>query len=195
MTAGRIASRESAHEKPSQSVLWLMSVVMSGLTSLVAFGQTAGTATMNSAEQGIPVRANANVTDTVSVEAVLLPKKICQRVFGKEIANNYAAIQLTVSNRSDQAALIVQSVFIDYSQWALSGASQAISTTQGNAVHSYQANTTHKPSSQHRISNRSWRATRCTTLDVAEHNPQGPTRSWLDCFGIRIYDRWGTRYP
>src|SRR5271157_1661299 len=61
------------------------------------------------------------VAQNVSVESVLLPYEICRRVFGKQVAQNYAAIELTISNRSPTAALIVHSIFIDYSQWAFSG--------------------------------------------------------------------------
>ena len=61
------------------------------------------------------------VADNVTVEAVLLPYSVSQHVFGKEVAKNYAAIELTISNHSQLASLIVESVFVDYSQWALSG--------------------------------------------------------------------------
>lgn len=61
------------------------------------------------------------VGNNVAVHAVLLPFEVCRRVFGRETARNYAAIELIVSNRNPDAALIVQSIFIDYSQWALSG--------------------------------------------------------------------------
>jgi hypothetical protein len=70
--------------------------------------------------QGFPLAAGT-VADNVSVEAVLLPAKVCNHVFGKEIAQNYAAVEITISNRSSQDGLILHSVFIDYSQWALSG--------------------------------------------------------------------------
>jgi hypothetical protein len=73
----------------------------------------------------IPLKSNTNVADNVSVESVLLPANVCQRLFGKEISDNYATIELIISNRSDGASLIVHSIFIDYSQWALSGFSQS----------------------------------------------------------------------
>lgn len=63
------------------------------------------------------------MTGNVSVEAVLIPARIAKTVFGKEISNNYAIIALTISNRSSDDAFIVHSVFIDYSEWLLSGAS------------------------------------------------------------------------
>jgi len=66
--------------------------------------------------------ANAgNVIDNASVQSVLLPYDVCKRVFGKEVALHYAAVALIISNRSSSASLIVHSIFIDYSKWALSG--------------------------------------------------------------------------
>lgn len=70
--------------------------------------------------KGFPLTTQT-VADNVSVEAVLLPANVCKKVFGKEIAQNYATVELTISNRSQEQSLIVHSIFIDYSQWALSG--------------------------------------------------------------------------
>jgi hypothetical protein len=61
------------------------------------------------------------VHDNVSVHAALLPYTVCKRVFGGEVANHYTAIEVIVSNRSADASLIVQSLFIDYSKWPLAG--------------------------------------------------------------------------
>ena len=44
--------------------------------------------------------ATASVRQNVTVEAVLLPYDVCKRVFGTEIAKNYAAVELTVSNQA-----------------------------------------------------------------------------------------------
>src|SRR5581483_7402750 len=52
----------------------------------------------DAAEKSIPIQSNIKVADNVSVEAVLLPERVCKEVFGKEIAQNYAAIELTISN-------------------------------------------------------------------------------------------------
>jgi hypothetical protein len=77
----------------------------------------------DAAQKGIPMTVVSNVSDETSVEAVLIPASLARRIFGKEVANNYAVIELIVSNRDSKAALIVQSVFLDYSQWLLSGLS------------------------------------------------------------------------
>jgi hypothetical protein len=77
----------------------------------------------------------------VTVEAVLLPATVCRRVFGKEIGNNYATVELTISNRSDQASLIVHSIFIDYSAWALSGYSTSSTPAGASGPQPWQATT------------------------------------------------------
>jgi hypothetical protein len=63
-----------------------------------------------------------SVGANVRVQAVLIPRDDVNQIFGKEIGKNYAVIQLIVGNKSPDAALIIHGVFIDYSQWALSGA-------------------------------------------------------------------------
>ena len=93
--------------------------------------------------EGFPLAAET-VADNVSVEAVLLPAEVCKRVFGKEIAENFAAVELTISNRSSKDALILHSVFIDYSQWALSGSLYL----KPPVVQASEANKSHLPSKQ-----------------------------------------------
>jgi hypothetical protein len=68
---------------------------------------------------GLPVRSN--VFGSVTAQAVLIPAVDARRVFGKEIGDNYAVIQINVGNKSPDAALVVHNVFIDYSLWTLSG--------------------------------------------------------------------------
>jgi hypothetical protein len=79
----------------------------------------------DAAEQGTPLThtTSTDVTGNTSVEATLIPASVARTVFGKEIANHYAVISLTISNQSSDYAFIVHSVFIDYSQWLLGGAS------------------------------------------------------------------------
>lgn len=73
------------------------------------------------AKNGIKLPILGTVTDSVSASAVLIPRVDARRMFGKEIANNYAVIEINLGNKSSDAALIVHSVFIDYSNWALRG--------------------------------------------------------------------------
>lgn len=69
--------------------------------------------------KGVP--ADLRVKANVNAQAVLIPRVDANRIFGKEIANNYAVIQLTIGNKSSDAALIIHGVYIDYARWALSG--------------------------------------------------------------------------
>jgi hypothetical protein len=73
------------------------------------------------ATQGYPLNTNLTVRANVTVQAVLLPPKVASRVFGKEIGLNYAVIELTITNKSPDASLIIQGAYIDYSNWALAG--------------------------------------------------------------------------
>ncbi len=79
-------------------------------------------------------------TRNISVEAALIPARIVKTVFGKEIANNYAVIALTISNRSSDQSFIVHSVFIDYSHWLLSGSSP-YAQQSGNQLRAWQQQT------------------------------------------------------
>jgi hypothetical protein len=73
------------------------------------------------AAQGIVMNSDTNVKDNVNIKVVLLPRKPAERIFGKDIARNYAVVQMTIDNESQSAAFTLQSVSMDYSQWALSG--------------------------------------------------------------------------
>jgi hypothetical protein len=75
----------------------------------------------DAASAGAPLPVTINVADTVNVEAVMLPREISRRVFGKHVADNYAVIEVNISNRSKDAALILQSLFIDMSTWGFAG--------------------------------------------------------------------------
>lgn len=65
-----------------------------------------------------------NVNGNVHVQAVLIPRVAARRIFGSEVANNYAVIEINVGNKSPDAALLIHGVFIDYSAWPLSGTSR-----------------------------------------------------------------------
>jgi hypothetical protein len=71
----------------------------------------------------LPVHINGNVEPNVTAQAVLIPRVDARRIFGKEIADNYAVIEVNVGNKSGDAALIIHGIFIDYKNWALSGSS------------------------------------------------------------------------
>jgi hypothetical protein len=81
---------------------------------------------LDAAAGGVSLPANMTVTGNAEVQAVLLPPKICKKLFGKEVSESYAAIELIVSNNSQDATLILHSVFLDYSKWLLSGSPVAL---------------------------------------------------------------------
>ena len=76
--------------------------------------------------RGFSMAADTSVGGNVTVEAVLLPASVSKTLFGKAISNQYAVIELTISNKSHDATLIVHSIFIDYSEWLLSGTAKAL---------------------------------------------------------------------
>ena len=71
-------------------------------------------------ELGSRISVNGNV----HVQAVLIPRVAAHRIFGSEVANNYAVIEINVGNKSPDAALLIHGIFIDYSAWPLSGTSR-----------------------------------------------------------------------
>src|SRR5438067_5968112 len=73
------------------------------------------------AATGNALSTQINVGESVTASAVLIPRVAARRIFGKEIADNYAVIEVNVGNKSPDAALIIHGVFIDYSRWALRG--------------------------------------------------------------------------
>ena len=73
------------------------------------------------AAAGVALNGSTNVKDNVRVQAVLLPHDSATKVFGKQIANHYAIIQVIVDNESETSSFLLQSLFMDYSGWALSG--------------------------------------------------------------------------
>lgn len=82
--------------------------------------------------KGFPMSAGLN--SNIAVDAVLLPPPIARSLFGKSIGNQYAVIELTISNRSSTAAFIIHSVFMDYSDWLLGGASLSTVASQVASV-------------------------------------------------------------
>ncbi|HET9402337.1 MAG TPA: hypothetical protein VFO34_15440 [Candidatus Acidoferrales bacterium] len=117
----------------------LMSLVVLLFTSIQTAAQTtspnaATAAISDAAKQGFPLNAGTNVAGNVSVEAVLIPPKISKRVLGGVVGRDYAVIALTISNRSSDSSLIVHNIFIDYTNWGMSGASNGSCSPTTNAA-------------------------------------------------------------
>ena len=66
-------------------------------------------------------RLLVNVRDHVDASAVLIPAHDASRIFGPEIGRHYAVVEVNVGNKSPDAALVIHSIFIDYTRWGLSG--------------------------------------------------------------------------
>jgi hypothetical protein len=82
--------------------------------------QTKATLTQ-AAKQGQVLPSDLTVNANVTIQAVLIPYRVAKHVFGKEIAKNYAVIEVNINNKSPDASLIIQGAFLDYTDWALSG--------------------------------------------------------------------------
>ncbi len=67
---------------------------------------------------GVPVYT---VFSNVTAQAVMIPADDARRIFGKEIGDRYAVVEVNIGNKSPDAALILHNIFIDYSRWPLSG--------------------------------------------------------------------------
>jgi hypothetical protein len=80
----------------------------------------------------LPVRVN--VGGNVTAEAVLIPRVDARRIFGNEIANNYAVVEVNVGNKSPDASFVIHDIFIDYSRWALSGTTDGGGASPGDAA-------------------------------------------------------------
>lgn len=76
-------------------------------------------AIQDAATTGIPLPTTADVDSSVNIEAVMLPASVVNNVFGREVSKRYAVIEINMSNRNIAAGFILQSLFIDYSRWAL----------------------------------------------------------------------------
>ena len=109
------------------------------------------------------VTSEITVNDSVHVQAVLIPRIDSEKIFGKEIANNYAVIQLSVGNKSPSAALIIHGIFIDYHDWPLSGVppSEFVRRTNTNK---YQA-----ASVPSQVASEEYRVVRGQLLDAQAH--------------------------
>lgn len=100
-----------------------MKVSLTALAYVVTAGITLAQPPIPGANQGVAltVRAPASVKGVVSVQAVMLPYSINRELFSKHIADNYVVVVVNIGNRSHHSALVMQGLYLDYSNWALSG--------------------------------------------------------------------------
>jgi hypothetical protein len=129
-----------------------------------------------------PLPTTVNVDTSVNIEAVMLPSSIVQRVFGKEVAGKYAVIEVNISNRSNDAGFILQSLFIDYSHWALAQPLSAGGISRNGKSHQSRAST-------HDVSSVEYRIVRGEMLDA---QPWTQRNSWFR--GIKVLGSIGTAF-
>src|ERR1022692_3686932 len=71
--------------------------------------ETSAALLQEAAKGGTPLTATApgTVQSSVSITAVLLTKHSVQRLFGKEIADTYAVVQVGISNHNGDASFVL----------------------------------------------------------------------------------------
>ena len=133
--------------------------------------------------EGFNMPADLPVTGNTTVEAVLLPAAVSKGLFGKAIAKQYAVIELTISNKSQDAALIVTSVFIDYSEWLLSGSAKALAASGLSAP---QANppATFLSATANQVASVEYRIVRGEALDAQAWTARNWSMRLLQFFGV-----------
>ena len=129
------------------------------------------------AKNGNGLRSETSVNANVHVQAVLIPRIDAKRIFGKEISENYAVIQVSVGNKSPTAALIIHGVFIDYSNWPLSGVPPSDMAVEGS-TNTYQA-----PSVPSQVASEEYRVVRGQLLDAQSDTTRNRFLRWLTFAG------------
>lgn len=129
--AAVVAEALHAQETPQQAIDRISTSLPDKDRAILA------TAFQQALKQGFEL-STPNVHNNVSVHAVLLPYDICKAIFGNEIARRYTAVEVIVSNRTDDAALIVQNIYINYLEWKLAG---GLGRSFTNELNGYEAGT------------------------------------------------------
>ena len=129
------------------------------------------------ARGGNGLNSEISVRSSVHVQAVLIPQIDAKRIFGQEISDNYAVIQLIVGNKSQTAALIIHGVFIDYRDWPLSGV-PAYESGIGIHTDKYQA-----PSIPSQVASEEYRVVRGQLLDAQTDTVRNRFLRWLTLAG------------
>ena len=129
------------------------------------------------ARGGNPLASEITVNSSVHVQAVLIPRVDAKRIFGREISENYAVIQLIVGNKSPDAALIIHGVFIDYRDWPLSGSTPSALIVE-STPNKYQA-----PSVPSQVASEEYRVVRGQLLDAQTDTLRNRFLRWLTLAG------------
>jgi hypothetical protein len=129
------------------------------------------------ARNGNGLQTQITVNGNVHAQAVLIPYEDARRIFGKEIAKNYAVVEVNIGNKSPDAALILHGVFIDYRQWPLSGATSDELNASGS-TDDYQAST-----STNQVASEEYRVVRGQLLDAQTDTLRNRLLRWLTLAG------------
>lgn len=129
------------------------------------------------AKKGNGLQTEITVNANVHVQAVLIPRIDAKRIFGKEIGENYAVIEINVGNKSQTAALIIHGVFLDYRDWPLSGVPPSDMVLQRN-TNKYQA-----PSVPNQVASEEYRVVRGQLLDAQSDTVRNRFLRWLTLAG------------
>jgi hypothetical protein len=73
----------------------------------------------------LPMTPGPSIRNKVAIQTGMMPDALVRRIFGNAIAESYGVFLLTISNRSETEAFILQNVFVDYSGWSLAGCKKA----------------------------------------------------------------------
>jgi hypothetical protein len=76
----------------------------------------------------ISLNTSTTVSDCISVESVLLPKKPTAMLFSGYVAEHFAVVKTTISNHCPNQQFLLHNIYFDYSDWALSGVYSSPST-------------------------------------------------------------------
>ena len=106
------------------SIFWLKSALSLALLLAPWPGRAASKKLGDQAQtpsNTIPINATSTVNSCITVEAVLLPRKPAATMFGGYVADSYAVVKTTLSNRCPDQQFILHDIYFDYREWALSG--------------------------------------------------------------------------
>lgn len=125
----------------------------------IGFGQAANNQGGTGAN-GAGLTTLTSVGESLRVHAVLIPRVDARRIFGEEIANNYAVVEVNIGNKSPDASFILHGIYIDYSRWALRGG-EAKGAPSENIDGRYQ-----RPTYSNQIASEEYRVVRGQFLDA-----------------------------
>ena len=93
-----------------------------------------------SKDQTTPLNAVATVKDNVVVTGGLLTYASAKELFGGWVADHFIVVQVTIGNQSRDQQFILHDIFLDYSQWGLSGvyANPGFQSDRANQLQDYQ---------------------------------------------------------